>query len=171
MRQRVCIAMALIAGPKLLFADEPTTALDVTVQAQILSVIKDIQKKTGIAVVFITHDFGIVAGLCNRVMVMYAGKIIETASTGKIFNEPKHPYTKALLQSLPALSHNRKKLYAIPGQPPDLAKEIRGCAFAPRCPHCEEQCSAGEIELTEVAHGHYSACIRIQKGELFPENI
>ncbi|HUR56262.1 MAG TPA: ABC transporter ATP-binding protein, partial [Opitutaceae bacterium] len=133
MRQRVMIAMALITKPELLIADEPTTALDVTVQAQILELIKKMQQELGMAVIFITHDLGVVSGLCDRVQVMYAGRIVETADTRGLFYEPKHPYTRALQRSIPSMQAKGAELYTIPGMPPDVSKPLPGCPFAPRC--------------------------------------
>ncbi|MEO5961590.1 MAG: ABC transporter ATP-binding protein, partial [Opitutaceae bacterium] len=133
MRQRVMIAMALITKPELLIADEPTTALDVTIQAQILELIKKLQKEFGMAVIFITHDLGVVSGLCDRVQVMYAGRIVETADTRTLFYAPRHPYTRALQRSIPALQPKGSELYTIRGMPPDLSKPLPGCPFAPRC--------------------------------------
>ncbi|MDQ1256427.1 MAG: oligopeptide transport system ATP-binding protein [Candidatus Hydrogenedentes bacterium] len=166
MRQRVTIAMALITEPELLIADEPTTALDVTVQAQILALIKELQGRTGAAVILITHDLGVVAGTCNRVLVMYAGRILESASTDALFAHPRHPYTKALMASMPSATPHGEELYTIPGMPPDLAREIRGCPFAPRCEHVLDRCREADCRLAEVATGHQSACIRVQAGEL-----
>jgi oligopeptide transport system ATP-binding protein len=166
MRQRVMIAMALIAGPRLLIADEPTTALDVTVQAQILDLIRDLQRELGTAVILITHDIGIISGFCDRVLIMYAGRIVESGSTAEIFYEPKHPYNQALQRSIPALHEKGEKLYTIPGAPPDLAKPLPGCPFAPRCEYAREKCVTSEISLKEVAPGHSSACLRVQLGEI-----
>jgi oligopeptide transport system ATP-binding protein len=166
MRQRVMIAAALITRPALLIADEPTTALDVTVQAQILELIQKMQRDLGTAVALITHDIGIVAGYCDRVLIMYAGRIVESAPTGQIFYEPKHPYNQALQRSIPALHDKGEELYTIPGAPPDLSKPIRGCPFAPRCKYAQEKCVTSEILLKEVAPGHQSACLRVQLGEI-----
>jgi oligopeptide transport system ATP-binding protein len=166
MRQRVMIAMALIAGPQLLIADEPTTALDVTVQAQILDLIRNLQRELGTAVIFITHDIGIISGYCDRVLIMYAGRIVESGATAKLFYQPKHPYNQALQRSIPALHAKGEKLYTIPGAPPDLSKPIRGCPFAPRCEYAREKCVTSEILLKEVAPGHESACLRVQLGEI-----
>lgn len=162
MRQRVMIAAALITKPALLIADEPTTALDVTVQAQILELIRKMQRELGTAVIFITHDIGIVSGFCDRVLVMYAGRIVESASTTQIFYEPKHPYNRALQKSIPALHEKGETLYTIPGSPPDLSTPIPGCPFAPRCEYAEEQCTIPTIALKEVAPGHFSARLRIE---------
>ncbi|MDQ2823820.1 MAG: ABC transporter ATP-binding protein, partial [Verrucomicrobiota bacterium] len=166
MRQRVMIAMALIAGPQLLIADEPTTALDVTVQAQILELIRNLQRELGTAVILITHDIGIVSGFCDRVLIMYAGRVVESGSTSKIFYAPKHPYTQALHRSIPALHKKGEKLYTIPGVPPDLSTPIRGCPFAPRCEYAQEKCVTSEIALKDVASNHQSACLRVQLGEI-----
>ena len=166
MRQRVMIATALITKPALLIADEPTTALDVTVQAQILELIRKMQRELGTAVIFVTHDIGIVSSFCDRVLIMYAGRIVESAPTAQIFYEPKHPYNKALQRSIPALHEKGETLYTIPGAPPDLAKPIQGCPFAPRCDYAEEKCVVSEIFLKEVAPDHESACLRAQLGEI-----
>ncbi len=166
MRQRVMIAAALITQPKLLIADEPTTALDVTVQAQILTLIGQLQRDTGTAVILITHDLGVIAGRCDNVIVMYAGRILESAETGALFQQPRHPYTKALMASLPSRRTKGEELYTIPGLPPDLAQEIEGCSFAPRCGHAVDACRVARCMLEEVAEGHRSACIRVQAGEL-----
>ena len=165
MRQRVMIAMALITNPELLIADEPTTALDVTVQAQILDLIKKLQENHGTAVVFITHDLGVVSGFCDRVQVMYAGRIVESAPVGDVFREPKHPYNKALQKSIPAMQAKGEELYTIPGLPPDLSKPIPGCPFVPRCLFTREECSQ-PVHLEAVAPGHDSACTRVQQGSL-----
>src|SRR3954447_3780973 len=157
MRQRVMIAMALITKPELLIADEPTTALDVTVQAQILELIKKTQKELGMAVIFITHDLGVVSGLCDRVQVMYAGRIVETADTRTLFYQPKHPYTRALQRSIPSLQPKGAELYTIKGIPPDLSKPIPGCAFADRCEFAVERCRMIDPPLAEFAPGHRHA--------------
>ena len=166
MRQRVMIAAALITKPALLVADEPTTALDVTVQAQILELIRKMQRELGTAVIFITHDIGIVSGFCDRVLVMYAGRIVESASTAQIFYKPKHPYNQALQKSIPALHEKGEKLYTIPGAPPDLSKPIPGCPFAPRCEFAQEKCTTSPIALKEITPDHFSACLRIQLREI-----
>ena len=166
MRQRVMIAAALITKPALLVADEPTTALDVTVQAQILDLIRKMQRELGTAVIFITHDIGIVSGFCDRVLVMYAGRIVESASTAQIFYKPKHPYNQALQKSIPALHEKGEKLYTIPGAPPDLSKPIPGCPFAPRCEFAQEKCTTSPIALKEITPDHFSACLRIQLREI-----
>jgi oligopeptide transport system ATP-binding protein len=166
MRQRVMIATALITKPELLLADEPTTALDVTVQAQILELIGHLQKERGMAVVFVTHDIGVVSAICDRVLVMYAGRILESGPTAALFYEPKHPYTQALQRSIPALHPRGSELRTIPGKPPDVTQPIRGCPFAPRCEFALEKCVTSEIALREVAPGQASACLRVQLGEI-----
>ena len=165
MRQRVMIAMALITHPELLIADEPTTALDVTVQAQILDLIKKLQHDHGTAVIFITHDLGVVSGFCDRVQVMYAGRIVERATVDEVFREPKHPYNQALQRSIPAMQPKGTELYTIQGLPPDLSKPIPGCPFVPRCDFAREECNA-PVHLETVAPGHESACTRVQQGTL-----
>ena len=166
MRQRVMIAMALVTRPELLIADEPTTALDVTVQAQILDLIRRLQREKGMAVIFITHDLGVVAGLCDRVQVMYAGRIAEASSTEAVFSHPRHPYTRALQRSIPALQEKGRELFTIPGMPPDLSRPLAGCPFAERCTDVVEACRGTEPVLREVAPHHHSACLRVQNGEL-----
>jgi len=166
MRQRVTIAMALITNPKLLIADEPTTALDVTVQAKILEIIKRAQERMGMALILITHDLAVIAGTCDRVLVMYAGRIVESTDVGELFEHPRHPYTEALIASLPSTHTPGDELYTIPGLPPDLATPIVGCPFAPRCAKAVERCRHEEPTLEEVAPNHFSACLRVQAGEL-----
>jgi len=167
MRQRVMIAMALIARPELLIADEPTTALDVTVQAQILDLIRRLQRELGMAVIFITHDLGVVASLCDRVQVMYAGRIVESATTVDLFARPQHPYTRALQRSIPALQPKGAELFTIPGLPPDLSRLPPACPFAPRCEFAIEKCRTGDAPpLAETQPAHHSACLRVQAGEL-----
>jgi oligopeptide/dipeptide ABC transporter ATP-binding protein len=149
MRQRIVGAIALSGGPKLIIADEPTTNLDVTIQAQYLDLLKELQERTGVAIIFVTHNLGIVARMCDKLAVMYAGKIVEAGSVRELFNNPKHPYTKALLGSMPKLG-NKDKLFAIPGQPPDLATLPPGCAFHPRCPEAMARCvdeEPGEVQI------------------------
>jgi oligopeptide transport system ATP-binding protein len=166
MRQRVMIAMALITKPELLIADEPTTALDVTVQAQILELIRKMQRELGMAVIFITHDLGVVSGLCDRVQVMYAGRIVETTDTRALFYQPKHPYTRALQRSIPSMQPKGVELYTIPGMPPDLSKTIPGCAFAPRCEFAVDRCGTIDPPLTDWQPGHRQACLRVQAKEI-----
>jgi oligopeptide transport system ATP-binding protein len=158
--------MALITKPELLIADEPTTALDVTVQAQILELIKKMQRELGMAVIFVTHDLGVVSGLCDRVQVMYGGRIVETADTRTLFYTPRHPYTLALQRSIPSLQSKGAELYTIRGMPPDLSKPLPGCAFAPRCEHATELCTASTPALAPVATAHAQSCLRVQAGEL-----
>jgi oligopeptide transport system ATP-binding protein len=169
MRQRVMIAMALITRPELLIADEPTTALDVTVQAQILDLVRRLQRELGMAVIFVTHDLGVVAGLCDQVQVMYAGRIMETARAEDLFHNPLHPYTRALQRSIPSLQPKGKELFTIPGLPPDVSKPMAGCAFATRCQYTAGVCNAAVPPLKEVSPGHSHACVRVQNGEITAE--
>ena len=166
MRQRVMIAMALITQPELLIADEPTTALDVTVQAQILELIRKMQRELGMAVIFITHDLGVVSGLGDRVLGMYAGRVVEPGGSRQIFYEPRHPYTRALQRSIPALQQKGAELYTIPGLPPDVSKPLPGCAFAQRCEFASDRCQAEPVALSECAPAHWHACGRVARGEL-----
>ena len=140
MRQRVMIAMALACEPKIIIADDPTTALDVTIQAQIIETVRDLREKLGTAVIWITHDLGVVAGLADRVVVMYGGRIVEEAPVATLYANPSHPYTQGLLNSLPSLDERGASLESIPGQPPSLLSEPVGCSFAPRCPHAFDRC-------------------------------
>jgi oligopeptide transport system ATP-binding protein len=166
MRQRVMIAMALIAKPELLIADEPTTALDVTVQAQILELIRSRQRELGMAVIFITHDLAVVSGFCDRVHVMYAGRIVESADTATLFRSPRHPYTRALHRSIPALQPKGTDLFTIPGLPPDLSQPLPGCPFAPRCEFAVARCRTETPALLPVSARHAHACLRAQAGEI-----
>jgi oligopeptide transport system ATP-binding protein len=166
MRQRVMIAMALITKPDLLIADEPTTALDVTVQAQILDLMRKMREELGMAVLLVSHDLGVVSGFCDRVMVMYAGRVMESARTADLFYQTKHPYTQALQKSIPALQAKGKELYTIAGAPPDLLNQLPGCPFAPRCGYVIDACARGEMEAMDVAPAHSSACLRVQKEKL-----
>ena len=159
MRQRVMIAMALSCNPKLLIADEPTTALDVTIQAQILDLMRNLQSETGAGVMMITHSMGVVAGMADRVQVMYAGHIVETATTEEIFANPRHPYTIGLMKSIPRLdARTKEKLQPIRGLPPDLIDLPDMCPFVPRCNYAREQCEQKNPPLMEVSPGHLSAC-------------
>ncbi|MCL5959841.1 MAG: ABC transporter ATP-binding protein [Chloroflexi bacterium] len=159
MRQRVMIAMGLSCNPQLLLADEPTTALDVTIQAQILDLVKRLCVERGTAVIMITHDLGVVAGMTDRVIVMYAGKIVETAPTPDLYAHPKHPYTIALMKSVPRLDEERRdKLYVIEGLPPDLIDPPEGCRFAPRCSSRNDKCLDQTPQLTQVSDRHFVAC-------------
>ena len=159
MRQRVMIAMGLICDPKMLIADEPTTALDVTIQAQIIELMKDIQQKTQMAIVFITHNLGVVAEICDRVSVMYAGKIVEQGSVEDIFYRPQHPYTLGLLRSMPRVdAEEYERLIPIEGTPVDMLNPPTGCPFGPRCEHCMKICLRVEPPSIKVAEGHISAC-------------
>ena len=160
MLQRIMIAMALICEPKLLIADEPTTALDVTIQAQILKLIKELQQESGTSVIFITHNLGVVAEICDSVTVMYAGKAVETASVVDIFDHPAHPYTKALLESNPRESDTEKRMKSIPGSPPLLYEKFKGCAFAPRCKYADDKCRSCVPVTENVSEGHSTACFK-----------
>ena len=159
MRQRVVGAIAISRSPNLLIADEPTTSLDATIQLQYLGMLKEIQAQTGAAIIFITHDFGIVARMCDRVAVMYAGKIVEQADVLQLFDSPAHPYTEALLQSVPDLDTNVDLLPSIEGQPPSLGDLPEGCAFAPRCPYVFEKCSEYPPEFS-IGTGQVARCWR-----------
>jgi peptide/nickel transport system ATP-binding protein len=159
MRQRVMIAMALACNPRLLIADEPTTALDVTIQAQILRLMLELKERTGAAVILITHDLGVVAETCQRVIVMYAGRKIEEAPVLELFDRPAHPYTRGLMASIPRTGgRGKRRLAEIPGIVPSLREEIVGCAFAPRCPYAVERCRIEAPALRPVAEGHTAAC-------------
>ena len=159
MRQRVMIAMGLSCNPKLLIADEPTTALDVTIQAQITSLVKRLRDETGMAVIWITHDLGIVAGLADRIIVMYAGNIMENSPAEELYDHPRHPYTLGLLGAIPRLdAGGNKRLAPIPGLPPDLANPPQGCPFVPRCPYRIEKCFSERPAAMPVGPQHYAAC-------------
>jgi oligopeptide/dipeptide ABC transporter ATP-binding protein len=159
MRQRIVGAIALSGGPKLIIADEPTTNLDVTIQAQYLDLLKDLQQQTGIAIIFVTHNLGIVARMCDRLAVMYAGKIVEAGTVRELFDTPQHPYTKALLGSTPKLG-SKAPLFAIPGQPPDLATLPSGCAFHPRCTEALPGCAVTAPDDVRIADGWTARCWR-----------
>jgi oligopeptide/dipeptide ABC transporter ATP-binding protein len=158
MRQRAMIAMALACKPKLLIADEPTTALDVTVQAQILDLLRDLQRDTGTAILLISHDLGVIAEMADRVVVMYAGRVVEEAPVSRLFDEPHHPYTIGLLGSIPRLDDKQDRLAAIEGTVPDPLNPPPGCKFSPRCPFGDAQCETAPPPLTEIIPGHRVAC-------------
>lgn len=164
MLQRAVIAMAMACAPRLLLADEPTTALDVTIQEQILALLTDLQAKSGMAMVLVSHDIGVVAETCDRIAVMYAGMLVETGPAAAVFGRPRHPYTLGLMRSSPRMDEAAERLQPIPGQPPDLARPATGCPFAERCALAKEECRHSPVPLREVAPGHASAC-------LFPEAV
>ena len=166
MRQRVMIAMALSCSPTLLISDEPTTALDPTIQAQILQLIKDMKKKLNMSVLFITHDLGVVAQNCDRVVVMYAGKIVEVAEVCELFDHPAHPYTQGLIMSIPKMSSDVEELYSIDGSIPSFGSLPGGCTFGPRCPYFTEECTKSEPVLKDIEGGHLCACHRRSSGTL-----
>ncbi|MHA6530775.1 ABC transporter ATP-binding protein [Paenibacillus sp. BAC0078] len=159
MRQRVMIAMAMVCNPQLLIADEPTTALDVTIQAQILDLMRELQQTEGMSILMITHDLGVVAEMCDRVVIMYAGQIVEEADVATLFGKPLHPYTRGLLASLPQLAGDNDRLPSIPGQVPNPANLPSGCRFAPRCPVAVERCWTERPELLETRPGHSCRCL------------
>ncbi|GMA65267.1 hypothetical protein GCM10025859_57070 [Alicyclobacillus fastidiosus] len=152
------IAMAMVCKPKLLIADEPTTALDVTIQAQVLELMKKMREETGTAIILITHDLGVVADMADHVVVMYAGQVVESVHADVIFDTPKHPYTRALLDSIPSLEEEKDVLYSIPGTVPNAANFPQGCRFAQRCPLAQDSCFATMPELREVEKGHFVRC-------------
>ena len=157
MKQRVIGAISMASSPKVIIADEPTTALDVTIQLQYLNLLKDIQQETGMAIIFITHDFGIVARMCDRVAVMYAGRIVESADVRSLFNKPTHPYTQALINSVPQMDRT-DRLFSIDGQPPALWDLPEGCRFADRCQHARPQCHQEYPGVLRVGEGHVASC-------------
>ncbi|WP_010170951.1 oligopeptide/dipeptide ABC transporter ATP-binding protein [Bacillus coahuilensis] len=163
MRQRVMIAMAMACEPKLLIADEPTTALDVTIQAQILKLMKDLNERTKTAIMLITHDLGVVAEVCDRVIVMYSGKVVEQGAVEDIFTNPSHPYTKGLLQSVPDIRQQQEKLYSIPGNVPKPGSIKEGCRFAPRCYAAFDRCSVEHPNLSEVQGDHRARCFLVEE--------
>jgi oligopeptide/dipeptide ABC transporter ATP-binding protein len=168
MRQRIVGAIALAGGPRLIIADEPTTNLDVTIQAQYLDLLKELQEQTGVAIVFVTHNLGIVARMCDQLAVMYAGKIVEAGTVRQLFNAARHPYTRALLGSMPKLG-SKQKLLAIPGQPPDLATLPPGCSFSPRCPEALPCCATDEPAETHLEPGWRARCWRADPGSAAAE--
>jgi peptide/nickel transport system ATP-binding protein len=162
MRQRVVGAIAMSCHPRILIADEPTTALDATIQAQYIALFKDIQQKTKVGIIFITHDFGVISQMCHRVAVMYAGKIVETAPTSVLFKAPKHPYTTALVNSVPRLDRNKDdRLDSIEGQPPSMANLPPGCRFAPRCTFTQDICRKQEPPEVKIGEEHSVSCWRV----------
>lgn len=165
MRQRVMIAMAMICNPQLLIADEPTTALDVTIQAQILDLMRELQETEGTSILMITHDLGVVAEMCDRVVIMYAGQVVEETDVATLFNDPKHPYTQGLLASLPQLAGETDRLPSIPGQVPNPLHMPSGCRFAPRCPHRFEACDQAQPALLETEAGHSCRCFLYHDGK------
>ena len=158
MRQRAMIAMALSCNPEILIADEPTTALDVTIQAQILELIKELQKEFHMAVILITHNIGIVADMADQMIVMYAGRAVETSPMTYLFSHPSHPYTRGLLSAIPSLDSKKDRLEAIPGRPPDLKNRPRGCPFSPRCPEVPARCREQDPPFFDIGEGHKSNC-------------
>ena len=159
-RQRVMIAIALACNPKLLIADEPTTALDVTIQAQVLDLLMDLRDEFGMAIIVITHNMGVIAETADRVLVMYAGRIVEQATVADLFERPRHPYSRGLLSCVPTLEQDQSRLVAIPGALPEPSRRPPGCRFAPRCRHRIEACRAAIPPLVEAEPGHFAACIR-----------
>ena len=166
MRQLIMIAMALACNPALLIADEPTTALDVTIQAQILDLLRTMRDETGAAIMLITHDLGVVAEMCDEAIVMYAGEIVEKASTADLFSRPEHPYTVGLLGSIPRLADGRDRLNAITGMVPQLTGSFVGCRFAPRCPFADDHCRMSAPPLIDTGAGHFSRCWKTPLGNL-----
>ncbi|MGH8621132.1 MAG: ABC transporter ATP-binding protein [Burkholderiales bacterium] len=162
MKQRVVGAIAISCEPKIIIADEPTTSLDVTIQAQYLRLLREIQEATNLALIFITHDFGIVAKMCDRVMVMYAGRPVESGPVRDIFNHPAHPYTQALLRSVPSMDEDVERLYSITGQPPALWDLPEGCRFAARCPHADDRCRRDYPPSFDLGNGHTASCWRLE---------
>ena len=158
MRQRVVGAIGISCNPAVLIADEPTTSLDATIQAQYLRLLRELQESTGVGIIFITHDFGIVAKMCDRVAVMYAGKIVEQGDVRQIFNNPQHPYTEALINSVPKMEENVERLYSIPGNPPNLWELETECSFADRCPKVMDKCRESYPPTYEIGQGQVAAC-------------
>ncbi len=160
MRQRVMIAMSLLCNPDILIADEPTTALDVTVQAQIMQLLVELQREFGMATILITHDLGVIAGFCERVMVLYGGRVMEAAPVHPLFADPTHPYTRGLLRAIPRVDHEGGALDSIPGSPPNMTRAQQGCPFAPRCEYAGDDCVQALAPLTEFAPDRWRACNR-----------
>ncbi len=165
MRQRAVIAIALACEPKLLLADEPTTALDVTIQAQVLDLIRELRKQFNTAMVLITHDLGVVGEVCDKVAVIYAGEVVECGTKEDVYDHPTHPYTQGLFGSLPSLKKTVHRLTPIHGMPPDPTNLPQGCMFCPRCPHATPECSAQRVPLAEVTAGHFSRCLKNDRKE------
>ncbi|MRX73761.1 ATP-binding cassette domain-containing protein [Bacillus lacus] len=165
MRQRVMIAMAMICDPEVLIADEPTTALDVTIQAQILALMKDLNEKLDTSIIFITHDLGVVAEMCDRILVMYAGRVVEEGDVKTIFTNPQHPYTRGLLQSVPDIRIKKEKLYSISGQVPKPGTVKYGCTFAQRCDAVHDRCRVESPDLYKVDSRHHSRCFLVEEGD------
>jgi oligopeptide/dipeptide ABC transporter ATP-binding protein len=161
MRQRALLALALSCEPRLLIADEPTTALDVTVQAQILDLLRSLQARLGMAVILVTHDLGVIADLCSRVVVMYAGQVVEEASVEDLFARPQHPYTEGLLAAIPQVAEHDERLASIPGVVPDPHAMPTGCRFHPRCPYAIPECTSAPVELQPAGAQHLARCIRV----------
>ena len=170
-RQRVMIAMALVCKPEILIADEPTTALDVTIQAQILDLMNQLKKETGTSILFITHDLGVVAEVCDDVAVMYCGRVVERGDVKTIFANPSHPYTKGLLGSIPRLGDAGKELKSIPGNVPNPKYMPKGCKFAPRCPYASEKCREEEPGFFQIEEGHISRCWLCESGQLKTDHV
>lgn len=171
MKQRIVIAIALACRPKLILADEPTTALDVTIQAQILDLMNQLKKETGTSILFITHDLGVVAEVCDDVAVMYCGRVVERGDVKTIFANPSHPYTKGLLGSIPRLGDAGKELKSIPGNVPNPKYMPKGCKFAPRCPYASEKCREAEPGFFQIEEGHISRCWLCESGQLKTDHV
>lgn len=163
LRQRVLVAIALSSRPTVMLCDEPTTALDVTIQDQILRLLGSIADETGVTIVYVTHDLAVVAQICETLSVMYAGRFVESGPVSEVFQSPRHPYTASLLRAVPDMTRDRTSLVAIPGAPPDLVRLETGCVFAPRCQYAIEECKRGSIDLTEMSDGRATACIRYEE--------
>jgi peptide/nickel transport system ATP-binding protein len=166
MLQRVMIAIAISCDPRLLIADEATTALDVTIQAEIIELLRDLRDERGLAVLFVSHDLAVIRELCDRVVVFYAGEVVESGPVEEIIERPSHPYTQALLRVASVGGYGRRELQVIPGQPPRVGADITGCRFAARCPAATQACRSGPVELTRLAYGHYARCVRATDPEL-----
>ena len=164
MKQRVVIAMALACNPDLLLADEPTTALDVTIQAQVLDLMRKLNKEKNTSCILITHDLGVVAEMCDKVAVVYAGQILEAGSLEDIFDHPSHPYTVGLFGAIPSLDGDEEMLHTVPGMTPNPADLPSGCKFHPRCKHCTEECKNTEVLMKEIAPGHFCRCLHMERG-------